>query len=343
MKNPLAQLEGYLRALQTDLVERRLAPVVVILVLAAIGVPVAFTVTSSKAPNVPAAPAVAQASGPGAALTAAPPPQQASGGSLGKLHDPFAGGGSSAPAGTTGATGPITARTTAGGASGPAGAAKPIASTPTAGTHGSTGKPSKQVSALEARALRTYHVSYSFGNGTDIKTYSDAVRLDAVPSNSAPVAQWLGVTKDTRKAAFLLWSAASASGDGVCVAGQTTCQLIELQPGQTEFIDVLVPGAGVVQFELDLLSIDRTRAATAADALKAHMRQSSDGVKLLTMSTASALAQFEYSTVFGTLLPRASTSGATSKSVGTNTRANSSARPSARLGSHHVHHAHRSR
>jgi hypothetical protein len=187
-----------------------------------------------------------------------------------------------------------------------------------------------------------------------VKVLNNALRLDALPSNSAPVAQYLGVTKDTRKAAFLIWGPATASGDGICVNGQTPCQVVELKPGQTEFIDVVVPGAGLVQFELDMLAINTSKAATRAEALKAHMRQSADGVKVLTTSNASALAKFEYSTVYGTLRARVTPGSATARAnsvapransvapqaSGTRVNANSDEHPSARLGSHHVRPAH---
>ena len=337
------QLETFLRALRADLVEQRLLPIVALLVVAAIGVPVAFSVTASKAPAVQAAAPVVPA-GPGAALAAAPPAHPAATHQLGPLHDPFLVHGRPAQPPASPSSSPITAKT---GPTGPSGVgsspAKP--STGTTGAGGSTGtspgsslKP--PLNPVAARELKTYSVDYSFGQGTNLTVLNNALRLDAVPSNTAPVAQFLGVTKDTRKAAFLIWGPATASGDGICVNGQAPCQVIELKPGQTEFIDVLVPTAGIVQFELDMLAINTGHAATSAEALKAHGRQSTDGVKVLSKSNASALAKFEYSTVYGTLLPRTAQTGSTPPASDTRASATSEQRPSGALGSHRVRHAH---
>lgn len=337
-------LKGFLRALRADLVDKRLLPVVAVLVAAAIGVPVAFSLTATKAPPVASTPAPIGATGPGAALTAAKPPQQPSAPPAGHLHDPFASSGGSKKAPTVAAPGsPITARTGATGPTGAGGTPNPTPTKTPGATGGSPGTPLKpQLTAVATRELRVYSVDYSFGQGASIKDYSSALRLDAVPSNAAPVAQFLGVTKDGRKGAFLIWGPATASGDGACIDGQTPCQVVELQPGQTEFIDVTVPNAGIVQFELDLNSITTRQAATRAEALKAHMRQSTDGVKILSQSNAQALAKFEYSTVYGTLLPRTNSAGSASRrspasqTSGASGNASSQARPARGLGSHAV-------
>jgi hypothetical protein len=111
-----------------------------------------------------------------------------------------------------------------------------------------------------------------------------------------------------------------------------------MKPGETEFIDVLVPGAGIVQFELDMLAIHSKQATTRAEALKAHLQQSADGVKALAQSNAAALAKFEYSTVYGTLLPHVTQTSGTQPKAASTRQANSSAHPSSALGSHRVHH-----
>jgi hypothetical protein len=342
------RLREFVQALRTDLMEMKLLPVVVVLAAAVIGIPIAFAVTNKSAPAAPPQTALPVASGPGAALAATQPAaQHPARGSLGHLHDPFAG--HSATSTATAPASPIGARSPSSGATGPAGVSSPPASPAhgTTGPGGATGPAGTSpgsslkppLSSVSKRELRVYSVDYNFGQGASLKLISNALRLDAMPANTAPVVQYLGVTKDTAKAAFLIWGPSSASGDGVCIDGQTPCQVVEMKPGETEFIDVLVPGAGIVQFELDMLAIHSKQAATRAEALKAHLLQSAEGVKVLSQSNASALAKFEYSTVYGTLLPHvAQTTGAQQKAGSTRAQANSSAHPSSALGSHRVHH-----
>jgi hypothetical protein len=344
------QLKGFLVALRADLVEKRLLPIIALLVVAVVAIPVAFTATASKAPAVSTPPTPVTPSGPGAALAAAPPRQQASTRPLGHLRDPFLVHGRP-PTSIGTSTSPITARPPTG-ATGPSGITIPprAPSSGTTGPGGATGTkpgnslkpPLNPISKLE---LAVYSVDYSFGQGANMKIISNGLRLDAMPANTAPVVQYLGVTKDAASAAFLVWGPATASGDGICIDGQTPCQVVELKPGDTEFIDVLVPGAGLVQFEVDMLAIHSKQAATQAEALKAHLLQSADGVKALSLSNATALAKLEYSTVYGTLLPRPTQTSGTQQAGSTRAQANttrahadSTSHPARALGSHRVHH-----
>jgi hypothetical protein len=327
------QLKDLLRALRADLVDKHLLPVVLLLAAAAVAIPVAVTVTGSSASApAPAAPVVA--SGPGAALAAAPPAHTTTNQQpLGPMHDPFAAP-AKAAASTTG-TGP-TGPTGPGGRTGTAVTVPTAAKSPTGptGPMGPTQTPvssplKTQQTAAAARALEVWSASYSFGQGVNTKLYSNALRLDAVPSNSSPIIQYLGVTTDGKQAAFLVWGPATASGDGHCIDGQTPCQIVELRPGESEFVDAVVPGVGSVQFELGVLSITSKTAATQTEALKAHMAQSADGVKALSQSNATALAKLEYSTVYGVLVPR------TTKAAGAHSRRRRG-RPSSGLGAHPV-------
>jgi hypothetical protein len=320
------QFKDLLRALRADLVDKHLWPVVIVLAAAAIAIPIVVTVTGSGASApAPAAPVVA--SGPGAAIAAAPPTQTTTNQPLGPMHDPFAT--HVAAAAPTAATRTTTAVTTPAGAKSPTSATTTPAPTQTKTAPAPTQPLKTNQSPAMARALEIWSASYSFGQGVNTKLYNNALRLDALPSNSSPIIQYLGVTKDDTHAAFLIWGPATASGDGHCIDGQTPCQIVELAPGESEFVDVVVPGVGNVQFELGMLSITSRKAATQAEALKAHMAQSADGVKALSQSNATALATLLYSTVDGVLVPRPT------KAAGAHSRRRHG-RPSSGLGAHPV-------
>jgi hypothetical protein len=304
-------LPEFFRAIRADLVEKHLWPLAVLLVAAVVAIPVGVKMTSKNTNSATPAPAPAPAPAPGVGVGAPGPavaatPHQ---GHLGALHDPFGGSGAAKPS-TPGASTP---------ASGTAVRVTPAASsqgTTTgktgAGTGGQAAKPapvqpvhnSPQNHAIpvKAKSLRVYHVSFHFGQGTNVAAYSDVVRLTALPSVTTPVAQFLGAMQSGSKAAFLLWNPVSASGDGVCRRGKTACDILELKPGGSEFVDVALPGSGTVQFELDLDSINVTHAKGAVQARNAHARQSTPGISLLLKSTATALSQLKYSTILGTLV-----------------------------------------
>lgn len=290
-------LRELVRAIRADLVDQRLLPLVIVLAIAVVAVPVAFSLTKAGTASGPSAPIVP--GGPGALIPAQATDKTNS--ALGPVHNPFGNATSTTPSATTGAAGPVTART-------------PTATTPASTTPSATGLPTPSSTLTptptvthrtSTEALQVWHVDYSFGQGVSAKTYRNALRLDAKPSNTAPVVQYLGVTRHGRAAAFLIYNASSVSGDGTCVNGQTPCQIVLLKAGGTEFLEVPVQGAGTVQFELNMLGIHARKAASASAALRAHLAQSAAGVALIKQSKAQALAKFSYSTRLGVLLRKA--------------------------------------
>jgi hypothetical protein len=315
----MSVVQDFIRSLRADLVEKHLWPVAALLIAAAIAIPLGVKMTSSSTtaapsatPALPAAPTSAPGAGVSASGAAA---TTHSGGHLGSIHDPFASttGGSGASAGATGPAGlgtgtavrvvpttgaPTTPTTSSGGTvvTGGGQTAKPV--TPSA-----TPTPVPvPVSNNSLKSLRLYHVAIHFGQGTSVSAYKNVTRLDAFPSTSAPVAQYLGALQSGKKVAFLLWNAVSATGDGVCRQGKTLCDIVELKPGGSEFIDVAQAGGGVVQYELDVDSVNVKHASDKAQAIKDHARQSTAGTALILKSQATALTQLKYSTVLGTLV-----------------------------------------
>jgi hypothetical protein len=88
----------------------------------------------------------------------------------------------------------------------------------------------------------------------------------------------MGLTKNGKKAKFLVDAAVEVDGDGTCKPHPSSCETIELAVGETEFLDVLNPEADeepaeqededaseeesserelLAQFQLDLVDIKR--------------------------------------------------------------------------------------
>jgi hypothetical protein len=68
-------------------------------------------------------------------------------------------------------------------------------------------------------------------------------KLGPVPEDDFPLLVYLGLTKDGKKARFMVDAAIEADGDGTCKPHPSICEVIELAVGETEFLDVINPEA----------------------------------------------------------------------------------------------------
>jgi hypothetical protein len=91
-------------------------------------------------------------------------------------------------------------------------------------------------------------------------------KLGPVPNDEFPLLVYMGLTKDGKKAKFLVDAAIEADGDGTCKPHPASCETVELSVGETEFLDVIDPEAAedatdeeriLAQFQLDLVDIKR--------------------------------------------------------------------------------------
>jgi len=80
---------------------------------------------------------------------------------------------------------------------------------------------------------------------------------DSAGADSEPLLVYLGLTKNGKKAKFLVDASLDATGDGTCKPHPASCETIELAKGETEFFDLVDPETGEIssQFELDLVDI----------------------------------------------------------------------------------------
>lgn len=271
-----------LRNVLSDLVEKRLWPVAVALIAAVVAVPVvlgsggAADYAAEPAPAAPADAVTASIVTPAEVATA----KRARPGSV---RDPFRQRGSSKQSdsisqGASSQTGNAGSTVTSGGGGG---ASAPATSSPA---------PEKQTSGpglVEPKHQQApdpeqvYRVSVRFGEPGEQRTRRDIARLTPLPSSNDPFFVFLGVTSGGKTAVFLVSSDASVSGDGKCRPSRDACETVELKAGETAFFDLSDGSAGIVQYQLDVLTVAKRTATSAAAAKTWRERESKAGRAVL--------------------------------------------------------------
>ena len=271
----------FLRNLQHDLVDKKLWPLVVVLVLALIAVPVLLGGGSDPA-SAPV-PGAATATPPTASAAAAAPSTAEVAVAVeepglrkraGKTRDPFkqqyvakvvttAAPTATPKAGSTPSTG------------GSAPATSPSTGT-TAPTTPSTTPEKRETPKVDP--LDVYRVSLRFGEPGGQKTLRDVARLSPLPNAERPFFVFLGVLSGGKKAVFLVSSDATATGDGTCRPSKTNCETVEMEKGDTEFFD-LETDSGVVQYQLDLVTLKRRVPLDRAEVVAAQARARAEAAR----------------------------------------------------------------
>ena len=89
-------------------------------------------------------------------------------------------------------------------------------------------------------------------------------KREPVPSAEEPLLIYMGLTKDGKRAKFLVDASVEVDGDGVCKPHPSNCERVELSVGDIEFLDVIDLEADAddenrvtAQFQLDLVDIKR--------------------------------------------------------------------------------------
>jgi hypothetical protein len=272
------------RGLLRDLVERKLWPIAVLLLAAAIAVPVYLGRSSSDEVEAPL-PVTGQHADTGKTSKAAvsiedPATDNTRPGGVRnpfkQLHVPKKATTSNTPAPDASADQPSGS---SGGSGGSDGSEPPLSPGGTGGSgDGGTSKPKPS----SGDPLDVYHLSLRFGRAesSQLKTYHDVARLSPLPTADNPFFVYTGVLKDGKTAVFLLSSDATATGDGHCRPSPKSCQTIEVKEGDTEFFDLTVGGQDV-QYQLDVVRVFKKGASSAVAAAAAHGRHSEAGSNLL--------------------------------------------------------------
>ncbi len=269
-----------IRAVLRDLVERKLWPIAVLLLVAAVAVPMYLGRASADEAPLPATSLQADA---GKVSKAAVKVDDGPAGEdrpgavrnpFKQLHVPKKPAAPAAPSTKTPAADPPAAS-----GSGGSGGSQPPP--PTGGNSGS-GDGSDKPKTPAGDPLDVYHLSLRFGRAeaAQLKTYHDVARLSPLPTADNPFFVYTGVLKDGKTAVFLLSSDATATGDGQCRPSSKSCQTIEVKEGDTEFFDLTVDGEAV-QYQLDVVKVFKKGATTAVAAAAAHERHSNAGADML--------------------------------------------------------------
>jgi hypothetical protein len=305
----------FFKDLFADLVNKRLWPVAIALLAALVAVPLAL---SKPEPHDQAAESAAQAAASKAqhdAIAAEPVVSIATSGSpahanLRGLHavDPFKQHhliAASTPTGDTaaGGTGAAGSGTGSGSGSGSGSTGTGTGAAPgrVGGQPTSPGTPPEP--SPPQKTYTTYHVDVRFGEAGAERVHNDLPRLTPLPSSSDPVIIFVGMDKDGKTAIFLVTSDASPQGDGTCEPSKTTCTYVHMTAGQEEFLDVSSGTAGLRQYVLKLLKVNKTTTTSAAAAAAAFNRESSAGRDIL-RSEVGSLGRVRYNAVTGTLYSR---------------------------------------
>jgi hypothetical protein len=241
---------SFVRSVWADLVEKRLWPVAVALVLALVAIPVLLL---KPAAEPKAAPSVVANAGP-APLVADPASiasARPSGPVLGSTKNPFAQQHVPAKASTTStgastATASTGATAVGGGTSGSSGGATTAPSTGTTSPPSST--PKTPASSGEPR------LKVRFGPTDGTRKVRVLSAGQALPSTTNPTLVFVEV-HGTKKVEFIVSSDAVPQGDGNCQPSKDVCAQLFLHPGDTEFFDVTKSNGKVVQYQLDVVDV----------------------------------------------------------------------------------------
>jgi hypothetical protein len=301
---------SFLKNVLHDLVEKRLWPVAIALVAALVAVPIVLggSSTSSGTPAPDLATATATnglANHRDVAREQVVSLEEQAAGKVqrsGKVRDPFVQHHQPKPVKVV-----VVKAVTPKGADGAESGSTPDTSTggtgdttPTTTTPSTPAKP-------ETSTVDAYRVKLSFGEVGAQKSYDNVARLTPLPSSDNPFFVYLGLADDQKSAIFLINADAVPNGDGSCKPTRDNCEQIVLHAGDTEFFDLQSGTAGVVQYQLDLKSIKKYKAASKASAAKAHARESKAGREYLRQLVAddpTALDSWDFSKNLGLLVQK---------------------------------------
>ena len=291
------QLTNSLRGLWEELVERRLWPVAIALVVALVALPVVLSKPAAESP----APAPAPTTASGSPLAAFQPAVSLEGRKSSEIRkvlkrfkrkNPFTphgvgggGSGSSSSAGT--ATVPTEAQI-AGGPTGGGTTPAPTdtgSSAPGGGTStGTSGTSTGGSTGSTAVTYYTYTVDVRFGKvgQADAKTLT---RFRALPSSEDPVIVFMGVRNDGETAVFLVSAAATTTGDGDCQPSADECTFLYMKKGDKQTIEAVGEDSQVIDYELEMrdVNVKKTTApegtASSSSSRSAHGSLARTGFK----------------------------------------------------------------
>ncbi|HTU79267.1 MAG TPA: hypothetical protein VMF09_10960 [Solirubrobacteraceae bacterium] len=310
-------MTDFLNALKADLLDRRLLPLVAVVVLGLAGAVAYVVVGGGSAGSTPtsAAAGTSGAASPGIAISQASPETavaETTGGSSlqhgGSSRDPFVAlaepkaKSASAKTSTSPSSSSSSSAKTEPGNSSSSGSSAAGSSTPTPG-------PTPSKSSKPAKPASVYHVAVLFGllapagsaQSAQLTPFENLKLLTPLPSASQPLVVFRGVTAGGASATFSLVSEAILHGEGACLPSPAQCEAIGLKSGQSEQLEYVSASNQNETYELKVVSIVSSKASSAA--VKGLMRETSKaGEKLLSEAGLTALPGLRYSAQAGVLV-----------------------------------------
>jgi len=276
-----------LRNALNELVERRLWPFALLLVLALVAVPVLLAKPGSAGDS-GSATATMPADSPAAAAASASadaPPGGDPVVSVAQAREPKAPlrGHAKNPFRQQHVAASTQTSTTASTATAPSSGGSSGTTAPTApsGTGGSGGsgnpappntEPTYQYATIDVR----------FGHaGHTLRTIRDVPRLAPLPNATHPIIVFLGMRRDRETAVFLVSTDVHVQGLGHCTPSRLDCEAIALRRGETAFFDYTQSDGNVQQYELDLDAVTLHTTHSQALAQQAYARVSRVGKRLI--------------------------------------------------------------
>lgn len=305
------------RNMLKELLERKLWPIALVLVIALVAVPVLLTkkaptdiVTPPTGPlpysSGTTLPAISVQTSPGSSNLA------------GKGRNPFTPQHvattstitTTIPTITTPTTGASTGTTSVGSGgsstgSGSSGATVAPATTPTVSTTPTKPAPTTppKPAPTTLTATESYHVSLAItaANG-NLNTIDPLERLSILPNKQQPMLIDLGVLQGGKSMLFVVEPGTVVSGAGTCTPGPIDCEILTLKPGQTAGISKET-GSGttpVALLAVNSISFDQHPSVAAAN--KARETASEVGRQLLNQSPLNAISLFQYDPSVGAVV-----------------------------------------
>ena len=267
-----------LRGLWDELVERRLWPLALALVVAIVAIPVLLSKPAKQAsPPVPP-PAATSGASPSAAFQPAVSTEGRKSSQIRKnlrrftRKNPFTpqGANLSATSGTASAAGAASATGTSSSAS-TSQSTTGGSTTTTTGSSGSSG--STTTTSPPATTSETFYYTYTvdvkFGK-TGQEDEKKLTEFRALPSSDNPVVVFMGVRPDAETVVFLVSADASTTGEGKCKPTDTECTFLYMTKGDKQTIEATNVDGTITDYTLKLVDVNlkRTTAPAKASASK---------------------------------------------------------------------------
>jgi hypothetical protein len=306
------------RNMLKELVDRKLWPIALVLVIALVAVPVLLT---KKAPTdivTPPSGPLPYSSGktlPAISVQTAPGNSNLGG----KGRNPFtpqhvattsttaavaavtttpATGTATTSTGTTGVSG-----TGSSGGSGAGASTTTPATTPAPTSTAPAPAPAPKPAPTGLTATQAYHVSLAITtHDGGVNTIDPLERLSILPSKKQPMLVELGVLQGGHSVLFVVEPGTVVSGAGTCTPGPIDCEILSLNPGQTEGISKQTASGStpVALFSVNSISADQFPSAAAAN--KARETASDVGRQLLNRTPLSSISLFQYDPSVGAVV-----------------------------------------